>query len=151
MWKKLTFVLAALLISIVAVFGYFFVNGMVSKSTDNRRLIQLSSAEKDLVLGEMRTMLKAVNGVIDALAKNDMMKAAESASSAGMAMAVDVDPILMAKLPLDFKELGIGTHKLFDELTKDIKAGASQPAVLQRLSTITSRCIACHEVNRLGQ
>lgn len=150
MWKKLTFIFGSLLLAVTLVFGYFFVNGMYSKSTDNRRLIQLTPVEKDLVLGEMRTMLTAVNGVVDALAKGDMPKAAEAASSAGMAMAVDVNPILMAKLPLDFKELGMGTHGQFDELAAQIKSGVSQEIVLQKLSVITSRCIACHEVNRLG-
>lgn len=151
MWKKMTFVLASLLMGIVMVFGYFFVNGMYSKSTDNRRLIQLSPAEKDLVLGEMRSMLRAINGIVDGLAKKDMSKAAGAASSAGMGMAVDVNPVLMAKLPLDFKELGMGTHAQFDELASGIKSGMTQDMVLQKLSIITSRCIACHEVNRLGQ
>lgn len=150
MWKKLTFILASALVAVVLTFGYFFVNGIYSKSTDNRRLIPLSPAEKDLVLGEMRTMLKAVNGIVDALAKGDMTKAAEAAGSAGMAMAVDVNPVLMAKLPLDFKELGMGTHAQFDDLAAQIKSGAKQEIVLQRLSGITSRCIACHETNRLG-
>lgn len=150
MWKKLTFVLATILAAVIFVFGYFFVNGIYSKSSDNRRLIQLSPSEKDLVLGEMRAMLKAVNGIVDALGKGDMPKAAEAASSAGMGMAVDVNPVLMAKLPLDFKELGMGTHGQFDELAAQIKAGAKQEVVLQRLSTITSRCISCHEANRLG-
>ena len=150
MWKTLTFTFGALLLAVVLIFGYFFVSGIYTKSTDNRRLIQLSPVEKDLVLGEMRTMLKAVNGVIDALSKGDMSNAAVAASSAGMAMAVDVNPMLMAKLPLDFKELGMGTHGQFDELAAQIKSGTSQDLVLQKLSSITSRCIACHEVNRLG-
>lgn len=150
MWKTLTFVLASLLIGVFLVFGYFFVNGMYSTSSDNRRLIELAPAEKDLVLGEMRSMLKAVNGVIDALATKDMAKAADAASSAGMGMAVDVNPVLMAKLPLDFKELGMGTHAQFDELAAAIRSGADQESVLKSLSGITSRCVACHEVNRLS-
>lgn len=150
MWKKLALILASILSAVILVFGYFFVNGMHSQSTDSRRLIQLSPAEKDLVLGEMRAMLKAVNGIIDALAKGDLPKAALAASSAGMKMAVDVNPLLMAKLPLDFKKLGMGTHTQFDELAAQINAGAKGDVVLKRLSEITSRCIACHEVNRFG-
>jgi hypothetical protein len=150
MWKTLTLVFGSLLIVISLVFGYFFINGVTSKSADNRRIIPLTPVEKDLVLGEMRSMLKAVNGIIDALAKNDMLKAADSARSAGMAMAVDANPILMAKLPLDFKQLGMGTHAQFDELAAQIKAGATQELILQRLSTITNRCVACHDGNRIG-
>jgi hypothetical protein len=99
----------------------------------------------------MRAMLIAVNGVIDSLAENDMKRAAESARSAGTATAVDLDPILMSKLPLDFKELGLGTHVLFDELSDEITAGASKETVLRRLSGITARCISCHEGNRISE
>lgn len=151
MWKKLTFLFGSLLLVVLLAFGYFFVSGIYTQSTDNRRLISLSPSEKDLVLGEMRSMLKAVNGLIDALAKNDMAEAAKAASSAGMAMAVDATPLLMTKLPLDFKELGMGTHKEFDELAAQIKSGTSTELVLQKLSAITHRYVACHESNRLSE
>lgn len=150
MWKYLTFVLASILLLIGLTFSYFFVNGIYTKSTDNRRLIELSPSEKDLILGEMRTLLKAVNGVIMALSHGDMKAASDSARSAGMAMAADVNPLLMAKLPLDFKELGMGTHAEFDKLAKEIDDGANHQIILTRLSQITLRCIACHEANRLA-
>lgn len=119
-------------------------------SSDQRRAIMLSPSEKDLVLGEMRTMLTAVNGVLGALSENDMKKATLAASSAGMAMAVDTSPILMAKLPLDFKELGMGTHKAFDDISAAIGKGATLPEILKSMHQITNRCVACHQVNRLS-
>jgi mono/diheme cytochrome c family protein len=99
----------------------------------------------------MRLLLKAVSGVEGALSEDSLPKAAEAASSAGMAMAVDVNTVLMAKLPLEFKELGMGTHKAFDDLAADIRKGARAPSVLKSLSQITQKCIACHEVNRFAQ
>ena len=134
----------------VGVFAIFFVKGTTTVSSDQRRAIMLSPVEKDLVLGEMRTMLTAVNGVLGALSENDMKKAAQAASTAGMAMAVDVNPILMAKLPLDFKELGMGTHKAFDDISEAIGKGATLPEILKSMHQITNRCVACHEVNRLS-
>lgn len=134
----------------VALFAVFFVKGTTTVSSDQRRAIMLSPVEKDLVLGEMRTMLTAVNGVIGALAENDMKKAALAASTAGMAMAVDASPILMAKLPLDFKELGMGTHKAFDAVSVAIGKGATVPQVLRSMHEITNRCVACHQANRLS-
>ena len=134
----------------VGLFAFFFVRGTTSVSTDLRRSVNLSPAEKDLVLGEMRTMLKAINSMLGALSNGDMNRAAEAATSAGMVMAVDTSPILIAKLPLDFKELGMGTHKAFDDLSSEIKKGATLPQVLVKMHQITSRCIACHETNRLG-
>lgn len=134
----------------VGLFAFFFVRGTTSVSTDQRRSVNLSPLERDLVLGEMRTMLKAINGMLGALSDGDMKKAAEAATSAGMAMAVDASPILMAKLPLEFKELGMGTHKAFDDLSSEIQKGATLPQVLVKMHQITNRCIACHETNRLG-
>jgi hypothetical protein len=150
MKNKLGLVSLVLWLLTVGVFAFFFVRGTTSVSTDQRRSVNLSPVEKDLVLGEMRTMLKAINGMLGALSDGDMSKAAEAATSAGMAMAVDTSPILMAKLPLDFKELGMGTHKAFDELSSEIKKGATLPQVLVKMHQITNRCIACHETNRLG-
>ncbi len=151
MWKNISLALSLILILIISTFGYFFIKGRTSSSTDDRRNIHLSENERNLVLKEMRAMLIAVNGVIDSLAENDMKRAAESARSAGTATAVDLDPILMSKLPLDFKELGLGTHVLFDELSDEITAGASKETVLRRLSGITARCISCHEGNRISE
>jgi hypothetical protein len=151
MWKKIALGLALLLLVIVAAFGYYFVKGMYTKGTDNRRAILLTAAERDLVLTEMRAMLKAVNGIVDALAAGDMPRAAQAASTAGMGMAADVSPLLMVQLPLDFKQLGIGTHQQFDQFAAQIgKGGMTQQAALAQLSAITARCVACHEANRLG-
>lgn len=150
MKNKLGLISLGLWILTIGLFAFFFVKGTTSVSTDQRRSVNLSPMEKDLVLGEMRTMLKAVNGLLGALSENDMKKAAEAADSAGMAMAVDTSPILMAKLPLDFKELGMGTHKAFDDLSAEIKSGATVPQVLEKMHQITNRCVACHEINRLG-
>jgi len=150
MKNKLGIISLILWILTVGLFAIFFVKGTTTVSSDERRTILLSPSEKDLVLGEMRTMLTAVNGVLGALSENDMKKAALAASSAGMAMAVDTSPILMAKLPLDFKELGMGTHKAFDDISAAIDKGATLPEILKSMHQITNRCVACHRVNRLS-
>ncbi len=149
MWKRIALVMVIVWLVSAGTVSWFFIKGSTEMGTDNRRAVRLSPHEKDMVLGEMRAMLKAVSGVITALAEKDPKRAAEAASSGGMAMAVDATPGLMAKLPLDFKELGMGTHKAFDDLAAEIKGGATQEVVLKKVSVITSRCIACHETNRL--
>lgn len=150
MKNKLGIISLTLWVLTVGLFAVFFVKGTTTESSDHRRAIMLSSSEKDLVLGEMRTMLTAVHGVLGALSENDMRKAAIAASSGGMAMAVDTSPVLMAKLPLDFKELGMGTHKAFDDIATKITKGATLPEILKSMHQITNRCVACHEANRLA-
>ncbi len=150
MKNKLGIISLVLWFLTVGVFAIYFVKGMTTASSDQRRAIMLSLSEKDLVLGEMRSMLSALNGMLGALSEGDVNRAAAAASSAGMAMAVDVNPILMAKLPLDFKELGMGTHKAFDDISVDITNGVALPKILKRMSQITNRCVTCHQANRLA-
>ena len=59
---------------------------------------------RDMVLAEMRHLLKAVHGVLTALSGQDQrFKAAEGAArAAGMQMAADINPTIMLKLPLAF-------------------------------------------------
>jgi Flp pilus assembly protein TadD len=65
--------------------------------TDARRQVSLTSAERDAVLAEMRTMLGSVNGVLHGLVANDHQAIEKAARASGMAMAVD--PTLKQKLP----------------------------------------------------
>lgn len=129
---------------------FYFVKGSTEKSTDNRVAVKLAPAERDLVLAEMRTLLTATNGILLALSEHNPAKASAAAKSAGMKAAADVNPVLMAKLPLEFKSLGMSLHGDFDKLGKDIDGGLSQDQVIDRLGAITSKCIACHSVYRLS-
>ena len=147
--KTFTTIAFALWVITIGVFGYFFVTGSTQKSTDNRTAVLLSSQESDLILGEMRTMLSATSGVLIALGEGDMKKASAAARSAGMAMAVDTTPVLMAKLPLEFKNLGMSVHGDFDLLAADIDTGLTPQQVAQRLGVTTTKCVACHAAYRL--
>ena len=147
--KTFTTIAFALWVITIGVFGYFFVTGSTQKSTDNRTAVLLSSQESDLILGEMRTMLSATSGVLNALGEGDMKKASAAARSAGMAMAVDTTPVLMAKLPLEFKNLGMSVHGDFDLLAADIDTGLTPQQVAQRLGVTTTKCVACHAAYRL--
>ena len=86
--------------------------------------IVLAPAERDLILGEMRMLLKAVHGVVTGLAGQDQeagrRQMEQAARSAGMGMAEDVNPALIAKLPLPFKQMGMSIHKDMDALAEAI-------------------------------
>jgi cytochrome c556 len=56
----------------------------------------------------------------------------------------------MAKLPLPFKQLGMSIHKDMDALAQSIAQQESPQGILQRLSSITARCTACHDMYRFG-
>lgn len=101
----------------------------------------------------MRLLLKSVDGLLRGLAEPELDRPvlASRAREVGTKMAADVDPTLMAKLPLPFKQLGLSIHKDMDALADAIIEGATIQQMIGRLSDITARCTACHDMYRLGE
>lgn len=133
---------------------WLFVKGATKPGTDGRTEIMLAAGERDLVLGEMRQLLKAVHGVVTGLAGPDQAadrsQMEQAARAAGMGMAADVDPALMAKLPLPFKQIGMSIHRDMDALADAIVQKESPQQILLRLSSMTARCTTCHDMYRIG-
>lgn len=146
--------LAALVMWLVTVggLGWLFVKGWTTEGSDRRTAIMLAPSERDQVLGEMRLLLKAVHGVVTGLSGLDGEAKAveEAARAAGMTMAVDVSPTLMAKLPLAFKQMGMSVHQDMDQLADAVVQHESPPQLLRRLSSITARCTTCHDMYRFS-
>lgn len=133
---------------------WVFVKGVTRPGADGRTEIVLTVSERDQILGEMRQLLKAVHGVATGLAgqgqEADRTQIEQAARAAGMGMAADVDPVLMAKLPLPFKQMGMSIHKDMDALAGAIVQKETSQQILQRLSSMTARCTTCHDVYRFG-
>ena len=151
-WRVLGLGTAVLWMVTVGVIVALFVQGHTRPGADGRTEILLAPAERDLILTEMRQLLKSVHGVVTVLGSPDQnLKAAEAAArSAGMAMAADVNPAVMLKLPLPFKQMGMSIHKDMDHLADGIAQGASSVQILNRLSSMTARCTACHDMYRFA-
>lgn len=145
--------LALWAITIVGI-GWLFVAGWTRPGTDARAEVILAPAERDVILGEMRQLLKSVHGVVTGLSAEDdedgRKEAEQAARAAGMGMAADVNPSVMVKLPVPFKQMGMSVHRDFDALAEIIAGGAQDREVLSHLSSITSRCTTCHELYRLS-
>jgi len=149
MKEKLGLIAIVLWAITAGVFGYFFVRGWTSEATDRRTAIHLAPAERDLVLSEMRQMLHSVHNLVTGLSAGDPKIMEQAARASGMGMAADVNPIIMAKLPLAFKQQGMSVHRDFDALADTIARGADQATVLREFTGITARCVGCHTSYRL--
>jgi hypothetical protein len=138
----------------IGVASWFFMQGWTAQGTDGRMQILLAPAERDQILGEMRMLLKAVHGLVTGLGgrdqETDRRQMEQAARSAGMHMAEDVNPALMAKLPLPFKQMGMSIHQDMDALADAIVQKETQQQILQRLSSMTARCTTCHDMYRFG-
>lgn len=135
----------------IGVLAWLFVRGWTVPGSDHRTAIQLAPSERDQILGEMRLLLKAVHGVVTGLSapEGDLRAVEASARAAGMGMAADVNPAIMAKLPLAFKQMGMSVHQDMDQLADAVVRRETPPEILKRLSSITARCTTCHDLFRL--
>jgi len=137
-------------VATLGVGGWFFVKGVTKTGSDGREEIILAAAERDQILAEMRSLLKAVDGLIRGLGEPnpDPRQMEATARAVGMNMAADVEPTIMAKLPLPFKQMGMSIHKDMDALADAIVRHETPQQILQRVSSMTARCTACHDMYR---
>lgn len=127
---------------------YQFINGSTVEHEDGRTAILMTAPERDMVLGEMRTFLEGVQTIVEAIAEDDMETVATTARSIGMAATGGEPATLIAKLPLDFKSLGMGTHQAFDDLSQEATDMGDSKIVLAQLGELMLRCTTCHSSYR---
>lgn len=142
--NKLAQIALLLWVVTVAIFAWFFIRGNTTAGTDGRTAIVLQASERDLILSEMRGLLASTQGILEGANQGDMQRIAKAATSAGMAAAADVNPALMAKLPMEFKQLGLSVHRDMDEIAKAAEGGKSAPELLKMASSVLTKCVGCH-------
>lgn len=142
--NKIASIAILLWVVTLAVFAWFIVRGNTASGTDNRTAVVLGASERNLILSEMRSLLAGVHGTLEGINRGDMKQVASSAHAVGMSSAADVNPALMAKLPMPFKQLGMGTHRDMDELGKAAENGRPAPELLNMLSGVLGKCVNCH-------
>lgn len=114
------------------------------KTEDGRMAVLLEPAERQAVLGEMRLLLEISQTIVEALASDDLAAVEAAARPIGSAAIATVDFSLRAKLPLEFKKLGFGTHYAFDDIADMAKQGQSARAIQLKLAETMNNCLACH-------
>jgi hypothetical protein len=111
---------------------------------DQRVVLELSPAERVMILEEMHMFLSGVQKMTGALGQQDMPAVAEAARVLGQKMAHEVPPALRAKLPLEFRQLGSSVHRDFDQIALDADSMKDVSYSLTQLSATLQKCVACH-------
>lgn len=142
--NKIALAAIILWLATIAVAVWFFVRGNTDTGTDGRTAVVLQAKERDLVLAEMRGLLLSTRDMLDGLNRNDMKQVAQAARAGGMGAAADLDPGLMAKLPISFKQLGMSVHHRMDEIASAAENGKQPPEIMSMMTEILSSCVACH-------
>ncbi len=138
-------ILAILLwVATIAVFAWFFIRGNTAAGTDNRTAVILGAGERDLILSEMRGLLAGVHGILEGINHNDPKQVTQAARAVGMGAAADVNPALIAKLPMPFKQLGMSMHREMDDLAQAAESGKPASELQSMLNNTLLKCIACH-------
>jgi hypothetical protein len=122
-----------------------------AQPVDRRQRIVVPPAARDRVLAEMRAMLESVHGVLRALATGDLAAGEKAARASGLATAADVEPEVKRALPPQFLSLGMQTHRGFDRVAENLRAGAAREAIVASLAEVTSLCVGCHAAYRLDE
>ncbi len=124
--------------------------GSTAPADDGRTAVLLEPAERQAVLGEMRVLLETTQTIVAALADNDLPTIESAARRVGRAAIATMDFKLRAKLPLEFKKLGFGTHDAFDDIADMAENNADTKAIQLKLADTMNRCIACHATYQLS-
>jgi len=117
-----------------------------SRAAAQRVVVQLTPDEREHVLGEMRDLLVALQGVTDGLARDDFGAVAAAARRVGAgAEGGQMPPAIAKKLPPEFRQLGRATREQFDALAADAGRRDARHSLAQT-SALMQRCNACHAV-----
>lgn len=117
---------------------------------DPREAVALDAAEVEKLLAGMRTYLESIQGIVGALAENDVGRVPQIAGKSGARMLKDVSPVTGLKAPLGFTSMSFDTHDKFDRLADAARRGASRSEVLAALRDILANCVSCHAAYRLA-
>lgn len=122
-----------------------------AQDADGRTAVALSDEETMFIRKEMRGLLESVRDMLGAAASGDRAKLAAAARRAGMnGPENDHIPLALAvKLPMEFKKLGLSTHRAFDAIAADVPERDLAAFVTQRLGDTMNNCTACHSTFRL--
>ncbi len=151
MVNRLAILALLLWLGTIAAGAYFFVVGTTTIAADGRQAVGLTPDESDHILAEMRGLLAAAAEIAGALARNDTGAIARIAAPVGMAATAAEPPILLAKLPLDFKRMGMQVHAGFDAIAAEAKAGASTQKLTGLLAEQLHTCVTCHAGYRFAR
>ena len=147
--NKVALLAILLWLATIMLFAWFFVRGNTVTGTDNRTAVVLGTGERNLILSEMRGLLAGTHDILEGINLNDPKQIAKAARAVGMASAADVNPALMAKLPLPFKQLGMSVHHDMDDLAQASENGKPASELQNMLTSTLSKCVACHNAWQL--
>lgn len=119
--------------------------------SDLRSAIVLTENEGAFIRHEMRGLLESVRDIVEASTAGDRARVAVAARRSGMngPEMTHIPNSLAPKLPLEFKKLGLATHRGFDQIALDAEQIGDTDLTLKQLAQLMGNCVGCHATWRL--
>lgn len=118
---------------------------------DGRQAVALTEPTLVFVLTEMRNLMDAIHGVIEATGKSDWPKAAAAAEKSGMKGAKGTPKEVTAELPEEIRKMSRQMRLAFDAVAETATTKRDGAAVNTKLAEVMQFCNACHQGYRFTQ
>ncbi|MCJ8154539.1 hypothetical protein MKJ01_12265 [Chryseobacterium sp. SSA4.19] len=151
MKKKLTgsILILSLLLNIGLIYKFFYQGEKVTVKEDGRSEIRMSGQNREYVMSEMRSFLESVQKINEGIAKNDPDLIASVGQQSGTCKVNAVPQGLVKSLPFEFKQMGFGTHELFDEMAKMTKEKYNRQQIQLKMNELLNNCVVCHKTYKI--
>jgi cytochrome c556 len=116
---------------------------------DNRIAINLSQAEKNQVLAEMREFLHGFHSINIAMARQDMKALGIIARPMG-ALLDRMPAKLKERLPEEYTQLAIAMNEAFHNLARDAETNGDIRKAHENIAEVMTYCSGCHDTYRFN-
>jgi recombinational DNA repair protein RecR len=147
--KRKSIALALTLAAAATVTSPVWAQSSSAMQTDRRIAINVSQAEKNQVLSEMREFLHGYHSLNSAMARQDMK--ALGITARPMGALLDRMPVkLKERLPEEFTQLAIAMNVAFQNLARDAEDNGDMRKAHENLAEVMTYCSGCHDTYRFN-
>ena len=147
--KRKSIALALILAAAATVTGPAWAQSSSAMQTDRRIAINVSQAEKNQVLSEMREFLHGFHSINIAMARQDMKALGITARPMG-ALLDRMPAKLKERLPEEFTQLAIAMNEAFQNLARDAEDNGDMRKAHENLAEVMTYCSGCHDTYRFN-
>ncbi len=140
-YQILTILLSVILAGLIY---KFLIGNDTTQAEDGRQAITVTATEAAHIRNGMRTFLSSLQQITQGLAVGDLTQVVTAAQVAGTHNETGTPVTLMAKLPMEFRQLGFTAHGKFDEIAAKAETG-EQEGILALLDSTLQQCNNCHQ------